>query len=79
MSRKHYSEDEVIRVLSKKNDIRILKVNKEIRILSDKIVTSNGISTRNPNKRFDLGNGSWGKIDYLTKFHGYDIWKVSKF
>lgn len=79
MSRKHYSEDEVIRVLSRKNDIRVNSFKKEIQILSNKIFTQRGDIIDNPAKKFDLGNGSWGKIDYLVKVHNYHTCKVSKF
>lgn len=27
----------------------------------------------------DVGNGSWGKIDYLHKVHGYSFMRVDKF
>ena len=30
-------------------------------------------------KRHDLGNGSWGKINYLEKIHGYTVVITAKF
>lgn len=79
MSRKQYTEDEVINALRRKNDIRVDYFNKEIKILSDKVLSKTGEVVDNPAKKFDLGNGSWGKIDYLVKVHGYHPYKVVKF
>lgn len=79
MSRKQYTEDEVIKTLRRKNDIRVDSFKKEIQILSNKIFTKRGDIVDNPAKKFDLGNGSWGKIDYLIKVHDYHTCKVSKF
>ena len=53
-----YNEADAIKALNKKNGISINKVGKAITI--DK--TNN-----------NLGNSSWGKIDYLTKVHGYVV------
>lgn len=53
-----YNEVDAIKALNKKNGISINKVGKAITI--DK--TNN-----------NLGNSSWGKIDYLTKVHGYVV------
>lgn len=57
-----YDETRVIRSLSKKNSIRVNTSNRVIEILRD--------ST-------DVGNGSWGKIDYLCKVHNYSYAFVS--
>lgn len=51
-----YDETSVIRSLSKKNSIRVNTVEKVVEVMK-------GAS--------DVGNGSWGKIDYLHKVHGY--------
>lgn len=51
-----YDETSVVRSLSKKNSIRVNTVEKVVEIMK-------GAS--------DVGNGSWGKIDYLHKVHGY--------
>lgn len=53
-----YNEVDAVKALNKKNGISINKVGKAITI--DK--TNN-----------NLGNGSWGKIDYLIKVHGYVV------
>lgn len=58
MARKHYDEASVIRSLSKKSSIQINPVNMTIEVVKN--------ST-------DVGNGSWGKIDYLQKVHGYVV------
>jgi hypothetical protein len=62
-TRKHreYSEDEVVRILSKKSDARVDTSRKVITIICE----------GNKSYRGDLGNGSKGKIDFLTKFCGY--------
>lgn len=54
--KKSYDEASVIRSLSKKNSININRSNMTIEVVKN--------ST-------DVGNGSWGKIDYLHKVHGY--------
>lgn len=53
-----YDETSVIRSLSKKNSVQISTMNKTIKVLRN--------ST-------DVGNGSWGKIDYLRKIYGYIV------
>lgn len=60
MARKNYQIDEVLRSLSKKNDCRIM-TDRTVRIL-----TGNG-------RKNDLGNGSWGKIDFLTNHCGFTL------
>lgn len=54
--KKSYDEASVIRSLSKKNSIHINRSNMTIEIVKGNT---------------ELGNGSWGKIDYLRKIHGY--------
>lgn len=51
-----YDETSVVRSLSKKNSIRVNTVEKVIKVMKN---------------ASDVGNGSWGKIDYLHKVHGY--------
>lgn len=58
-----YDETSVIRSLSKKGSIQINPVNMTIKVLKN--------ST-------DVGNGSWGKIDYLRKVHGYVVTFTTK-
>lgn len=66
MSKKRYDEVSVVRILSRKNSIRITTNGKcnYIQILKDAT---------------DVGNGSWGKIDYLTHVHGYIPIRVDTF
>lgn len=59
--------DEVLRSLARKKDVKIS--NNTILLLSDKA----------PNKSYDLGNGSFGKIDYLVKVHKYQLKIVDTF
>ena len=67
MARKH-NEDEVLYRLRKKHDVRVTQ-NKEILVLSRK----------SKQKQHDLGNGSWGKIDFLVNHCGYRQIFVSDF
>ena len=53
-----YDETSVICSISKKSSVQVNSVNKTIEVLKN--------ST-------DVGNGSWGKIDYLRKVHGYVV------
>lgn len=66
MSRKNYSIDEVIQSLNRKHDCRVHKSAKRIEILIGSQVTN------------DLGNGSWGKLDFLQK-QDFVIVNVNKF
>ena len=64
MARKNYKIDEVLRSLAKKNDCRI----------DPPIITiMTGGSSKN-----DLGNGSWGKIDFLVNHCGFRTIYVTK-
>lgn len=77
MARKH-NEDEVLRTLRSKNDVRI--VSGEIQVLKDKVYNKKTCQVEtNPKKHFDLGNGSWGKISFLVNYCGYRQIFVSKF
>ena len=70
--KKMHNVDEVIRSLSKKRDCKVFpsgninSVNKVVEILY-------------PAENNDLGNGSWGKIDFLVNHNGYSKRFVSKF
>lgn len=68
MSKKH-TEDKVLASLYKKRDLKIIGT--EIQLLTGK----KGGDT----KHYDLGNGSWGKIDYLVNHKGYRKAYVNKF
>ena len=61
---KYKSIDEVIRSLSKKRDVKINTSNKEVNIVKQDDTYANQ----------DLGNGSWGKIDYLVNYCGYRVY-----
>lgn len=54
--KKVYDEVSVVRALSKKASVYVNTVEKRIDIVKNNT---------------ELGNGSWGKIDYLTHVHGY--------
>ena len=58
-----YDETSVVRALSKKSSIQVNPINMTIEVLRN--------ST-------DVGNGSWGKIDYLCKVHGYVVLFTTK-
>lgn len=64
---KYLNENQVIKSLSQKRDLRIQRY--EIQILVN----------NSPKKSFDLGNKSWGKINFLVDYCGYRIANVSKF
>jgi hypothetical protein len=55
-TKKVYDEASVVKSISKKKSISVSTVNKIINV--DRNAT-------------DVGNGTWGKIDYLCKVHGY--------
>lgn len=62
MAKKHYDEVSVVRALSKKSSINVNSIRKEIEIRKDAT---------------DVGNGSWGKIDYLCGVHGYHVYRTA--
>ena len=62
MKKKNYDEVSVIRSITKKEDVSVNYVNKIIQVKKD----SN-----------EVGNGTWGKIDYLCHYCGY-IYIISK-
>jgi hypothetical protein len=61
MARKTHEEEEVLRDLRKKKDCKVS--GNHIFILSGK--------GKNKPRTNDLGNGSWGKIDFLVNHKGY--------
>lgn len=61
-----HSETSVLRALSKKHDVLIE---------SFKIFVLN----ESANKKYDLGNGSWGKIDFLMNCCGYNLFFTNSF
>lgn len=66
---KKHDENQDIRSLSKKKDIRFNFKTYTMEILN------NGAN----NKANDLGNGSWGKIDFLVNHCGWKRYFVSQF
>ena len=68
MARKH-NEDEVLFRLRQKNDVKVIASEKVIYLLND-------LSKKKQN---DLGNSSWGKIDFLVNHCGYRKYFVSDF
>lgn len=64
-----YNESSVLMSLSRKKDIKVDPIQRDIKILNASASSKNN----------DLGNGSWGKIDYLTNYLGYHISWVDKF
>ena len=78
MARKQHTKDEVLKALFKKNDV--LVQDDIVYILKDKIfdVQQNKVIP-NPSKQNDLGNGSWGKIDYLCNHLNYIVISIENF
>jgi len=71
MARKH-NEDEVLLQLRKKNDVRVTQ--------DGFVLVLNGKSTKGQfQKQNDLGNRSWGKIDFLVNHRGYKLLFTSEF
>lgn len=56
MSKNKYTENSVVKSLSRKGSVSVNTVNKTIEIVRGTV---------------DLGIKSWGKIDYLTNIHKY--------
>lgn len=59
----------VVESLRKKHDIKIFVHQKRIALLKN----------NSSEKKFDLGNKSWGKIDYLIKKHRFHIFYYPSF
>ena len=70
MARKH-SLDEVLKSLGKKNDCRVDSTKKVVYTLNGK--------SKKQKCLHDLGNKSWGKIDYLVNWCGYTHYFVAEF
>ena len=60
--RKDYDEASVIRIIERKGSVAVYPDNKVIEV--SKTAT-------------DVGNGTWGKIDYLQNVHGYSVLMVN--
>lgn len=73
-----HTQESALRTLGQKNDLRIR--GSKILILTDRVWDNKkGEYVDNPRKKHDIGNKSWGKIDFLTKYYGYSIVNVDKF
>jgi len=68
MARKH-TEHKVLASLFEKKDVMVDIFHKHIKVLSPSA----------KNKQNDLGNKSWGKIDFLTHQQGYTLFFVKEF
>jgi len=64
---RNYDEFNVVGTLNKKHDCRVSGANKKIEILKE------------PNGKGDIGNKSKGKIDFLSKYCGYQVVFVTSF
>ena len=69
MARKKHKLEEVLFRLRRKRDVRVNPGNKTVMVLNNKA----------KNKENDLGNGSWGKIDFLKNVEKYNVFFVSEF
>ena len=66
---KRLNESDVVRILSRKRDIKLKPMRRHAEILkSDSVLRSH-----------DLGNKSWGKIDFLTSKCKWTVTYVDKF
>lgn len=64
MARKSYTTDEVLKSLNRNRDIKVNVNRKVIQVLRDNNT---------------VGNGSWGKIDFLVNFNGWRSMLVNDF
>lgn len=83
MSKKHIYSD-VINSLRKKRDVKVYKHQKKICILSNFIIiqdkkTKKSIQVLNSDKKFDIGNKTLSKIDYLVNHCHFHIFYFSNF
>lgn len=76
---KKHSETEVCRQLAKKNDCKVHQSHRTVEILSDTVHDKEQNTIPNPKKKHDLGNKSWGRIDFLVNYCGYRTRYVSEF
>ena len=74
MARKH-TEDEVLKALKGKSDCRVDSNRRMILVLDADNLTQKGKAQL----KNDLGNKSWGKIDFLTNFCRYQKAFVDEF
>lgn len=79
MAKEERNYDAIVRRLSKKRDCRIDEKRGYIHVLTNNIVDKEGNLSDNPNKSHDLGNKSWGHIDWLMKTRDFKLIRVGKF
>jgi len=88
MARKNYQIDEVLQALRKKHDVLVITnaheykdiPNNTVCLLSDKVWDKDTKKLiPNPEKNCDLGNGTWGKLDYLINHCGFNVYKSGRF
>lgn len=72
-----HTEIECVRALRKKHDVKI--DGHIVQILRNKVTNKEGNVIVNPRKAFDLGNKSWGKLDYLVYKLNYTPIFVNEF
>lgn len=73
-----HDESAVLLSLRKKSDIKVTGTLVQVlkkEVWSDKL----NDMTPNPSWRGDVGNGTWGKIDYLVNHCGYSRIMVGRF
>lgn len=75
---REHDEYSVLNSLKKKNDVRVTGM--LVQVLKREIWSERSeCLIPNPSWRGDVGNGSWGKIDYLVNHCGYAKLSVGKF
>lgn len=73
----NYTEELAKARLKKKHDCRVSGT--QIAVLRNKVVNKEWQTIDNPEKHHDLGNRSWGVIDFLVSCCGYRVRYVSTF
>ena len=76
---KKHNEYDCIKQLDRKRDCKIASSGVIVILQNHIFIPKEGKTIRNPNKHFDLGNKSWGKIDYLINHCGYSMMRVDRF
>lgn len=69
-TRKQHTLDEVIRSLSAKKDCKFADTGKQAIFI---------LTKGSAEEKKDLGNKSWGKIDYLVHYCGFMLFRVDSF
>jgi len=67
MAKEKYTVETATRSLSKKKDVKVSGNTVQV------------IKSDSPRYTGDLGNGSWGRIDYLVNHMGYTLIKTGDF